>query len=168
MDEPTTTEPTPATSTESSTEPATAAGDETLAQRAMRELSVEVVDRPDRGSGRAVLITALLFSLAGFLGFQFFAYPALTLVSDTMRVLAIVTALLSIAVLIRPRLHVLLIVLLVWGLLLLYIAVETALPVGLFDGPPSPSFTLYAAHLVLAIAQVPLIASAWGRLLPRA
>jgi hypothetical protein len=124
---------------------------------------------PDRegGGGRGTLLFGLLFSWLGFLGHQFFLYPSLPLRSDTTERLGWITLVLAVLVIVRPRLHALLLTLLGWGVLLLWLAFDSALPVGLLDLEPTPSFTLYAAHLVLACAQVPLVASAWGRLWSR-
>lgn len=142
------------------------AGGDVLA-RLRRDLDHRVPPHPSGTSGRAVLLTGLVVSWLGFLGHQFFLYPALPLRSDTTVRLAVVSAVLALVVLIRPRLHAVVLGCLVWGLVLLWTAIDSALPVGLIDLAPTPSFTLYAAHLVLAVAQVPLIASAWGRLRPR-
>lgn len=135
-------------------------------QRQLAGLRAEVSPDRDGGSGRGALLSGLLFSWLGFAAFQFFVWPALPLLSATTRRFAILYGVLALAVIVKPRLHALLLTLLLWGVVLVVISVDSALPVGwtFLDNPPS--FTLYAAHLVLAAAQVPLISSAWGRLLP--
>jgi hypothetical protein len=138
-----------------------------VVDRLRRDLGHHVPPHPAGTSGRAVLVWGLVASWLGFVGHQYFLYPSLPLLSDTTIRFGIVSGVIAVVVLIAPRLHAVVLGSLLWGIVLLWLAIDSALPVGLIDLDPRPAFTLYAAHLVLAVAQVPLIASAWGRLRPR-